>query len=209
MMEDCIRSKCKVRHKGGVEGYSDGPLSNLGTKLPSGGQWSHQWGGLLDGNQQERENNNHFHPKKAVNVFQTLPCAAHHAGCFIRSIVLGMKPRAFSILDGCFTTELVPQSLLVTFKSVFVPCTHQVSTEIRKRHRNPWTDAWCCKYRCCKPPHGCLELNLSPLQDQPVLLSIDSSLQPIIKKKMKQNNEGDEVSILKMVAHGEKIPRNI
>lgn len=50
MMEDCIRSKCKVRHKGGVEGYSDGPLSNLGTKLPSGGQWSHQWGGLLDGN---------------------------------------------------------------------------------------------------------------------------------------------------------------
>lgn len=35
---------------------------------------------------------------------------------------------------------------------------------------------------CCEPPRGCLELNLEPLEEEAVLLTAKSSLQPIVYK---------------------------
>lgn len=43
-----------------------------GNKITLRAQWSQQWRGLPDGNQQEKENNNHFHPKRAVNSLSAL-----------------------------------------------------------------------------------------------------------------------------------------
>jgi hypothetical protein len=59
---------------------------------------------------------------------------------------------------------------------VFVCHPHAVSTEDGEAVDSPGTGVT----HGLEPPCGCWELNLGPLQEQPVLLTTEPSLQPLI-----------------------------
>lgn len=56
--------------------------------------------------------------------------------------------------------------LCILSTCMFVPCVFFVPTKARRGHQISWS--W--SFRCCEPPTACQDLNLSPLEEQPVHL---------------------------------------